>query len=102
VANADGIVYGLSARSGRRFWRTDLDAPVIASPVIAGKVVYLGDRTGRLHALDVETGRVLWHATVSGEIFASPAVVRGAAFVGTAAGQFCAIGPASLAEPGDA
>ncbi|MER3439456.1 MAG: hypothetical protein C4346_18730, partial [Chloroflexota bacterium] len=94
--------YGLSARSGRRFWRTDLDVPVIASPVIAGNVVYLGDRAGRLHALDAETGRELWQATISGEIFASPAVVRGAAFIGTTAGQFCAIGPTPLAEPGGA
>jgi outer membrane protein assembly factor BamB len=61
-------------------WKADLPGRTVASPVVAGKKVFVsaasGPRYERLHALclDADTGKVLWHRqlTATGNTAAHP------------------------------
>ena len=44
-------------------WRAQLDGTVVASPLFAGGVLYVGTQNGSLYALSASDGHVLWQQT---------------------------------------
>jgi outer membrane protein assembly factor BamB len=77
----DGCCWCLDRVSGQRSWKTDLGSPVIASPCLIGRHVYVVSSAGRVCRLDAETGtveRTFDLAAATGtrpEVYASPVVV---------------------------
>jgi len=82
-----GEIRMLDSRTGKELWRqatgpANLDfypygrdlAPVISSPALSGKVVYVGGADGKLRALNLEDGRELWSYDLGVPITSSPAV----------------------------
>ncbi len=72
VANADGIIYCLSAK-GKILWKFKCDKAVLGSPVIENNVVYIGGSDGRFSAYDLNSGRPIWsNSTIAGPIVSKP------------------------------
>jgi len=77
---------------GRRAWVRPVVGPVIASPVVAGGVVYIGGTDGYLHALDARDGRELWRFGVGAELVnTTPAVHGDLVYTGASGGAFFAL-----------
>ena len=95
AAGNDGKVTALSAATGRTLWSATLDAPIRATPTLAGDRLYVA--TGKsLVALDARRGTILWQAGLGEELsprlplndpnsnfdeYASAAVVEGGTVV---------------------
>src|SRR5919201_606449 len=47
----------------RERWRAQLDGTVVASPLFAGGVLYVGTQNGSVYALAAADGYVLWQRT---------------------------------------
>jgi len=54
-------------------WKVDVGLPIVASPAIANRTVFVGAKNILL-AVDERSGRTLWKARLAGEIISSPAV----------------------------
>jgi len=54
---------------------------VLASPVVANGVVYVGDQD--VYALDASSGALLWSYATGGGINTAPAVADGTLYVGS-------------------
>jgi outer membrane protein assembly factor BamB len=70
VRSADGRIYGLNAKDGKRKWYYQRETPAltIRSPAgisIARNVVYAGFAGGKLVAINLDSGGVRWEATVA-------------------------------------
>jgi len=100
VGGADGIVYSLGLDDGSVRWTHETEGTsllseefgfdrksIIASPVVADGVVYVGSRDGQMYALDQANGELRWR--VSHDVswaMSSPAVSGDALFSGTSDG----------------
>ena len=74
VGDMNGNFYALSAKDGSTIWKiasTNLDGPIIGSPLVDGDTIYFGTEDGTLFAVDT-TGNVKWKQTVGGPIYPSP------------------------------
>ncbi len=70
VRSADGRIFGLDAKDGKRKWYYQRSTPAltIRSPVgisISGGVAYAGFAGGKLVAINLDNGAVRWEATVA-------------------------------------
>jgi outer membrane protein assembly factor BamB len=66
LADAAGGLYRLDARTGSRAWEFRFAGFALASsPLIVGRVVYLGLNDGTLGAVDVATGHLVWRTALS-------------------------------------
>ena len=65
VGCADYYLYAVDAATGSVQWRTDLSAPALGQPLVAGPRVYAATSEKLIHAVDLKTHDDLW--TVAGE-----------------------------------
>ena len=72
-------------------WTFETRAPIIASPAIAGGVLFLATGDRRIVALDAESGRLLWEHPVAGPVNSSPAVAGEHVFVGLRDGRLLSL-----------
>jgi outer membrane protein assembly factor BamB len=111
VAVVGGSLY-FGARDGR-VYRLDLDgklettwssfAPIVASPAVSARHVYVVNAGGAIHALERESLEPVWEERLLGEgsealCVSSPAVARGRVYVGTGEGLI-ALGSTREAGP---
>jgi outer membrane protein assembly factor BamB len=73
AADDRGRVYAFSPANGKRIWRIDTDARVIAGPSVAGNALLLGTLDGDVIALKRADGSPLWKAQLSSEVLGAPA-----------------------------
>jgi outer membrane protein assembly factor BamB len=59
AGTVDGVLYGLTAQTGREEWRRDLGSAVTTTPLASAEDVYVGTADGSLHRIDVRMGSVL-------------------------------------------
>jgi len=67
-AATDGIVRCFDLLEGRQVWQTDVEAPVTAIPLLAGRTVYIGTLGHSVLALRMNDGEIYWRTTVRGRI----------------------------------
>jgi outer membrane protein assembly factor BamB len=83
--DSSGGVYRFDARTGHRFWDYKFPANVTyGSPLVAGRVVYVGMDDGTVAAIDVVSGHLVWRANLglgpmgafapAGDLLLAPAV----------------------------
>ncbi|MHC4330072.1 MAG: outer membrane protein assembly factor BamB family protein, partial [Planctomycetota bacterium] len=66
-------------------WTVDATTAIPTAPVVAGGVVFIGDRTGAVQAVDAD-GQRKWKAHTGGAVYFPPAVARGRVYAGSADG----------------
>jgi len=74
VGDMTGNFYAFSAKDGSTIWKigsTNLDGPIIGSPLVDGDTIYFGTEDGTLFALDT-SGNVKWKQSVGGPIYPTP------------------------------
>lgn len=74
-------VDALDAKTGKRKWRVTLKRRADASPVIAGKDVWIAASDGRLIRLDLQSGEQKWEHEIRGSYVGAPAVTKKELFV---------------------
>ena len=98
-------VYAITAR-GKVKWEKPADTvtPARSSPLVAGKVLFVGGERGVVSAFDVDTGKLLWRYAVqpqqttaakppSNGVLVSPVYANGMLYVLTDDGVLSAFGP---------
>jgi outer membrane protein assembly factor BamB len=75
-------------------WSIDATTEMPTAPVVAGAVVFIGDRCGVVRAIDAN-GWQKWKAYTGGAIHFSPAVAKGRVYVGSADGCVYALDAAT-------
>lgn len=79
------------SRIARR-WQFQPKAPVeMASPVMAGGLVFVAGADGVVHALDAASGNVRWTLFTGGPVRYPPSIADGRAFVGSSDGWVYAV-----------
>ncbi len=81
AAGRKGRVYAFDARTGKRVWRTDTDAPITGGVGGGDGLVLVGTGKGRVLALDAATGKLRWKATVTSEVLSRPRAADGVVVV---------------------
>jgi outer membrane protein assembly factor BamB len=74
VAEPNGVVSLRTVDTGEMRWRVQLRGPILASPVVVGGVVVVGDSLRQVWALSGETGQALWSYRLPDVVSASPLV----------------------------
>ena len=77
VADAEGQVSALDAKTGRSLWSVELDAPLSGGPGVGEGLVVLGTTDAEVIALSQTDGSLKWRANVSSEVLSTPAVGSG-------------------------
>lgn len=60
VVSATGNCQFICTRSGDARWGPALDARVVASPAVSGRIAAIGTTVGEMFGVDVESGLVVW------------------------------------------
>lgn len=71
--DSDDVVWSLNRHTGTVNWKqTSLKARGLTEPVMVGKNLVVGDKSGYLHFLEPQTGDVLARSQLSGGVSTSP------------------------------
>ncbi len=62
-------------------WKFKTGGPVVSSPVLADKRIYVGSSDHFLYALDAATGAVVWKLQTGSRVASTPAVAGGTVYV---------------------
>lgn len=81
VGTSAGDVVALDARTGRERWRTHLGEAVVAAPLLAQDVLFVGGTDRHLYALDRATGAVIECHGLDGRVKSGLAAVPGGVLV---------------------
>ncbi|GIW06041.1 MAG: hypothetical protein KatS3mg060_0846 [Dehalococcoidia bacterium] len=90
VPGTDGKLTALHALDGRQRWQANLGGPV-ASPIVAGDLLYAASEDKRLVVLTAATGDKVLEIALPGKIRVAPALARGLLFLATEEGRLYAI-----------
>lgn len=77
VAEADGQVRALDAKSGATLWSIDLDAPLSGGPGVGDGLVVMGTTDAEVIALSSVDGTLRWRSRVTSEVLSTPAIAYG-------------------------
>ena len=91
-------VTALSPKDGSPLWKFTVRSRVEASPVIAGDLVFLPTKRGRLYAVDVVSGKEKWQYQAGGAFLASPAVAESKLVIGNEDGTLYCFGEQKKSE----
>ncbi len=92
VVNETGHVTAFNGADGSIAWQTQLDAEMIADPVVAGDTLVLGTADGALFGLNIHTGSQLWNHNIGGyPLSAAPSVSGQTLFLPTMDGRLTAL-----------
>ena len=75
VAEPNGLVSLRTVGTGEMRWRVQLRGPILATPVVVGGLVVVGDSLKGVWALSTETGAALWTHRLPDVVSASPLAV---------------------------
>lgn len=79
----DPTIVALDAETGRLVWEHFAGAPIDSSLAVAGGLVYVALREGKVLALNRSDGTILWEFEADGLLFGSPTVYRGIVYIAT-------------------
>jgi len=91
-ANQGKQVTALNPRNGELLWSFSVRSRVESSPVIAGDLVFLPTKRGRLFAVDIVSGKEKWQYEAGGSFLASPAIAEGKLVLGNEDGTLYCFG----------
>jgi len=86
AAAENGEIRAFDLAEGRLLWRTSMEAPCSATPMLADSLVLIGSRAGKFHAFRISDGNERWNFPTDGNIFTTAASEGGKVYFGTAKG----------------
>ena len=87
--NGQGCLSCVDAATGKKVWDSKLVERTLATPAIAGSLLYIPDTTGNLHCFDAATGERYWVHPLGARTWgASAFVADGKVYAGTEANIF--------------
>jgi outer membrane protein assembly factor BamB len=90
LTHGGGEANCLDAQTGKVVWTQDMGSPMSASPILAGKLVYLMDKTGTTHVFELkETFEEIRTCKLNEEVTASPAVLGGHLYIRGKENLYC-------------
>lgn len=87
VADSDGEIEAIDAKSGKTLWSHDTDVKITGSPGTADNMVLVGTGEAHLISLSADTGEELWRSRVSSEVLSSPVISDNIVIVRTIDGK---------------
>jgi len=82
VADLQGILHCLDARTGTPYWTFDMMAPVWGSPLVADGKVYLGDQDGDVAVLKAGTElRKIAEIDMGNAVYSTPVPANGVLYI---------------------
>ncbi len=90
--NQGKLVTALNPEDSSPLWTFSVRSRVESSPVIAGDLVFLPTKRGRLYAVDIVSGKEKWQYQAGGTFLASPAVSEGKLVIGNEDGTLYCFG----------
>jgi len=87
----DGALYALNAHDGSLRWRSELGAPIWATPSISAQRVIVGTIEGIVAAVDLSTGAERWRTALGTPVYAGALLLDDRAVVGTLGGSLQAL-----------
>ncbi len=96
--NHGKLVTALNPTDGSPLWTFTVRSRVESSPVIAGDLVFLPTKRGRLYAVDVVSGKEKWQYQAGGTFLASPAIAKGKLIIGNEDGTLYCFGEQAKSE----
>jgi outer membrane protein assembly factor BamB len=89
----DRHCYSLRDSDGDVLWKRDLGEPIVASPVVTHRAVYVLTTSGTLFCLDASSGEITWRIddlkNDDDDAYSSPALVDGRLYVASGGKLFC-------------
>lgn len=79
----DQIIVALDAETGILLWEHSVTAPIASSLAVAGGLVFVTIRNGRLLALNTSDGTIRWDFTTGAPHYGSSTVYDGIIYIGT-------------------
>jgi outer membrane protein assembly factor BamB len=89
----DRHCYALRDRDGDVLWKRDLGEPIVASPVVTHRAIYVLTVSGTFYCLDTTSGETIWRLddlkNDDDDAYSSPALVDGRLYVASGGKLFC-------------
>jgi outer membrane protein assembly factor BamB len=87
-----GVLHAFDLSGGRSTWRFAREsAPMLASPAVQNRRVYVGCHDGNLYCLDASNGEELWRYSAGGAINSSPVAAGDVVVFGSENGRLHAV-----------
>ena len=93
VADQAKRLYALNRRDGEVKWTFRARRRIDSSPVISGRMAYMGSDDGRIYAVRLDSGKEAWSYEVGDAITAAPAIAGGRLVIGGQDGFVYALRP---------
>lgn len=87
IADQDGLIEALDAKTGESLWDVDTDLSLSAGPGLGDGLVVAGTHNGEVIALSLEDGSTRWTSQVPSEILATPRIADGIVVIRTIDGK---------------
>jgi alcohol dehydrogenase (cytochrome c) len=97
LRKGDGVLYALSAKTGRKLWSRRLGSPATGCATVASDVVFAPSLDGHVVAVAAKSGRTLWRTQARAGINGCPSVAGGLLIVGAGAPRRTASTPEIVA-----
>ena len=76
-------IIAIDANTGKFIWKREFPAPVSYSPAVAGRLVYITVRDGRVLSLNAHNGETRWSSDLRDNISSSPTIHNGIVYIGS-------------------
>ena len=90
IITESGTILRLDPKTGTELGRTDLETPIISSPVSDGRLIYFGGLQS-CYGYDFVKDTMSWAVNIPGGIAASPVVSEDRVYIGALDGTFYAL-----------
>ncbi len=87
IADQDGLIEALDAKSGESLWDVETDLALSAGPGLGEGLVVAGTHNGEVIALNLDDGSHRWNAQVPSEVLATPRIAEGIVVIRTIDGK---------------
>ena len=83
LARSDAHIYAVDIQQGWGLWNRRTGKPVVSSPIIAGKNLFIGSADGYMYALDyAQNGKEVWKFQTKDQVVSTPAFINGNIYFG--------------------
>jgi outer membrane protein assembly factor BamB len=99
VADMQGVLHCVDAKTGKPFWTYDTLAPVWGSPLVADGKVYLGDQDGDVAVLKAGTElKKIAEIDMGDSVYSTPVPANGVLYIMTKSALYAIAAPATAKQ----